>query len=559
MFVLLVGLAAASAFGATRYLSTTGKDVPDGGHSSAQAWRTFPFALAQLVPGDVLMVEPGTWTWNDGGVLLADCTGPVRNGRPDAGITVRSSIERQAHIVSNGATPAARLVRCEHWSLEGLYLEGADFRDAGFGNSTLYIDDCRDVVARRLLLSKDNRYDNNKLIDVLGSTGVLIEECELYDFFRVGIIAWKSSGVVVRRCYANHRGRGVLPGGYHRANRDRADTSFADESSGTIYENDISEGSRAGFGYYSYGSADDGRYLGVMSVNDNFGFMFQSSGNGAYGERNQIRDAVVFRPVEAGVRLTDARETLCEGSTVFQAADEGVLGAQLQAASSQLSVFANRTLVTGADASVGFSISNQATFRLSDVNAFGFSTPYSPATGTEIQRATSLDPGLGDCPVLIPDSSPMKRAAADGGDIGANILYRFENGQLTARPLWGPEFPCGAIVPGVNDVPDASCFDVHRRLRIDTCAFPSGYFTAPPTDGGEPADGGDTGLSDAGRFVRAPRQHSVGCGCGAASTGGLSALTALLVLLGHRHQRRRRWENHFYVATRPGPDGGTRE
>jgi len=74
----------------------------------------------------------------------------------------------------------------------------------------------------------------------------------------------------------------------------------------------------------------------------------------------------------------------------------------------------------------------------------------------------------------------MKRAGKNGADIGANVLYRYQDGVLTTQPLWDPvtgQFPCGAIVPGVNDLPGASCVDVHQRLNVNTngCPFPAGY------------------------------------------------------------------------------------
>lgn len=74
----------------------------------------------------------------------------------------------------------------------------------------------------------------------------------------------------------------------------------------------------------------------------------------------------------------------------------------------------------------------------------------------------------------------MKGAGLNGADIGANILYRYENGVLTREPLWNPstgEFPHGALVAGLNDVPGQSLFDVHRRLNVNTngCLFPESY------------------------------------------------------------------------------------
>jgi hypothetical protein len=74
----------------------------------------------------------------------------------------------------------------------------------------------------------------------------------------------------------------------------------------------------------------------------------------------------------------------------------------------------------------------------------------------------------------------MKGAGLNGDDIGANVLFRYHNGNLTTQPLWNPvtgEFPRGAIVSGVNDIPGSSAFDVHTRLNVNVngCFFPAGY------------------------------------------------------------------------------------
>jgi hypothetical protein len=82
--------------------------------------------------------------------------------------------------------------------------------------------------------------------------------------------------------------------------------------------------------------------------------------------------------------------------------------------------------------------------------------------------------------VFIPENSILKGAGVAGADIGANVLYRYENGLLTKKPLWDPasgRFPCGATVPGLNDVAGSSCFDVHKRLNVNAngCSLPAGY------------------------------------------------------------------------------------
>jgi hypothetical protein len=56
-------------------------------------------------------------------------------------------------------------------------------------------------------------------------------------------------------------------------------------------------------------------------------------------------------------------------------------------------------------------------------------------------------------------------------------VYRHQGGLPTANPLWDPStgaFPCGAVIPGVNDDPAQSCIGVHQRLHVGQagCALP---------------------------------------------------------------------------------------
>ncbi len=102
--------------------------------------------------------------------------------------------------------------------------------------------------------------------------------------------------------------------------------------------------------------------------------------------------------------------------------------------------------------------------------------------------------------MFLPTTSPMRGQGSDGGDVGASVLYRHQNGVQTWEPLWDPDsgaFPCGAVVAGVNDVPDASCFDVHLRLRVGTAGCNLPPLGPPATDAGA-SDGGDGGTSDGG-------------------------------------------------------------
>jgi hypothetical protein len=87
---------------------------------------------------------------------------------------------------------------------------------------------------------------------------------------------------------------------------------------------------------------------------------------------------------------------------------------------------------------------------------------------------------MSSCYLWIPSASNLISADSDGSQIGANVLYEYEGGVLTATPLWSADagaFRAGAIVAGVNDVAGTSLFDVQTRLNVNQngCSYPSSY------------------------------------------------------------------------------------
>jgi hypothetical protein len=63
----------------------------------------------------------------------------------------------------------------------------------------------------------------------------------------------------------------------------------------------------------------------------------------------------------------------------------------------------------------------------------------------------------------VPDGSNMKGAGADGRDIGASVLRRYQDGVLTTQRLWDPTtgaFPCRRGRAGRERRPGTL---VHRR------------------------------------------------------------------------------------------------
>jgi hypothetical protein len=127
---------------------------------------------------------------------------------------------------------------------------------------------------------------------------------------------------------------------------------------------------------------------------------------------------------------------------------------------------------------VGFRSTGYLDWSVSRCNAFGPMTSFSPRD-THVIGSTEIDPQLGGCYVVVPDTSPLMSAGAAGASVGANIVFRQEDGQVTTAKLWDQmtgQFPCGATVEGVNDAPraDVSCIGVHTRAHVGSngCAIP---------------------------------------------------------------------------------------
>ena len=111
------------------------------------------------------------------------------------------------------------------------------------------------------------------------------------------------------------------------------------------------------------------------------------------------------------------------------------------------------------------------------LDAYNYSRDY--VGGIKINSTLkTIDPELKSCKVYIPSDSPLKKAGKNGADIGANVVYRYEDGILTDKKLWDQstgQFPCGATVTGINDnskFPGSSCVNVHKRLNVGVNGCP---------------------------------------------------------------------------------------
>ncbi len=523
--------------GLTFYLSPSGDDT-NSGTSVASPWRTFDRVLNAsklLQPGDALVLLDGTYTRTTTGLPRIDCgtPGTANNGEPGRPITIRALNERQAHLQSDGLASAFKMSDCSWWIVQGLRASNADnpngTQSQGYPFSFTQVSN---VTGMRLLGSHNNRQWNTHVFAVELSQNVLLAECEAYYFHRHGFSIWRSRYVVLRRCYANSMLYGLKGCCGTIDNRNYGDEAFSlYGTSDSIVENSISENQANGFQIHCISSPLDptghggrnNRILGSISLGDALPSIIDSrvsSGTYCNASGNVFKNFLAALGSGHGIFLRASADNHADNVTLYgSTANSGLIADAGSGNGSTCSrtlacaktgtpcagdsdcpndvctqnpegcSFSARNALSVNNRVYGFRSSDQESWLVEYSNAAGNSSNYSPPetiddTAGNIRSSMSTAPtavGLdtGQCLAWIPASSNMAHAGADGGPVGANILFRYDSGNPTTEPLWDPvtrAFPCGVIVPGVNDGPTC-CTNIHTRLGItgSGCQFPPGY------------------------------------------------------------------------------------
>src|SRR5262245_462120 len=493
------------ATGATYYLSPAGNDS-NPGTTPDRPWRTFDKVLNASKPlraGDMVVLLDGIYTRQTTGLPHVDCgtNGNAPNGTPERPVVVRAQHERQALLQSDGSAPGFSMEGCRWWQVEGLRAASRDADAPQAGGYPVRLSRVDHVTLRRLLGSHNNRQQNTHVFAVEDSTNVLLEECEAYFFHRHAFSIWRSRFVTIRRCYANsmrYGERGCCSRIDNRAYGDEAYSLYG--TSDSIVENSISENEANGFQIHGIENPIDpsgsggrnNRILGSVSFDDSVPLLVSSRMvDGTYHNAagNVIRDFIAANTSGAGIYLRGAAGTLVENATLYGSSGAGGLvadggdpglGGSCGASNPEgCSLIARDVLSLGHRQGHGFLVSGFDNWLIEWSNASGNRVDYGSPEPTDddaghIRHSRSVDtPEMGlsseQCLVRVPEGSALKRAARGARDIGATLVRRYRDGKLTRQPLWDPAtgaFPCGAIVPGVNDGP-IRCANVHERLNVN--------------------------------------------------------------------------------------------
>lgn len=503
-----------SGSGRTYYLSPNGSDA-NSGTSAASPWRTFGKVFNSsrlLLSGDTLVLLDGTYTPATTGLPNIDCTTNANVGMQGKPITIRAQNERRALLASDGSAHGLALLNCSWWNVEGIFAKGGDSPGTNYGSAFQFYQ-VSNVSARRLLGANSNRYANVPVFDIEKSRAVLVEECEAYGNQRAAFLLWLSRFVTLRRCYANSLHVGCPAGGtsWCPANSTYGDSAFSIYgSSDSILENCVAENDAGGITISGADNVLDpsghggrrNQVLGTILLNDN-GVALASRGKPTYSSTyanardNVFRDIVVANGGGTGVYLRSAAGNLVDRATIVGMRSSGLVADETTdlGASCQLAIntegcgFTGSNVLVANTAGYGMYQANQQLALVEGSNSYGNGGNFAPSEnladtsgwlrGTLAVAPTGIGLGANQCLAWVPSGSNMKGAGKNGADIGANILYRYQDGSLTSQPLWdrtSGAFPCGAIVAGVNDG-STSCSNVHTRLNINRngCDFPTGY------------------------------------------------------------------------------------
>ncbi len=480
------------------YISPQGDDDNNGSHESP--FLTFSFALSQLSAGNTLVALPGTYGISTGtGNMDVDCRpgsfacsgNPCKSGEAGSPIVIRAFEERTAHFVAEIGMEehSISLRECHYIDVEGFTVQNVDDPSGPWANIDVH--GSSNIALRRNLLSRSNRMVNGHMLEINRSSRILVEENEFYDFHRDALIVWKSADVTARRNYANARNYADLPDGYTSTDPASGDVAFACHHSARCrFENNISEGrTMDGISIIAgellpngiVGAGDDVSVVGNIVVRPNrFAMYARSDCDDAIDCPDEvtlsnllIRSNLFLLSPDHNLYVRGAQSVIIDHNSSLR----NSIRVDLHADNANLdaSVAITNTLATDADG-VGITVLQQLAWSIDYTNSFGASPEFQ--TGGETSglgdNNSMIDPELAGCFHRIPQSSPMSGAGSDGSDIGANIIYRYQDGQLTNTLLWDADtgaFPCGATIPGVNGEGDV-CSSVHQRLGIgDACAM----------------------------------------------------------------------------------------
>ncbi|MDA8156640.1 MAG: hypothetical protein M0Z52_09355 [Actinomycetota bacterium] len=442
--VLVFGglVCAGAASAATYYISPSGSDSSAG--TNASPWGTFAHAMSVLQPGDTLYLEDGTYTPNNNpgqpAVLYITVSGS--SGNP---ITIKALNDGQAIVDGQQSVIACRAYQSY------IEIDGINFRNSG-GNGTNWghgMDLSGSyITVRRCIVngfgyndpSASSQENNCAGINIGGSNDLLEDNAvyipsstsQSYGTPRLGINTWASNTVIRRNfIYWQPGGSPVGPGSIQVYGQ-----------SNDIVENNVIVGdpSNGGDGILVWvntynGEAQNNKVLGNVVMNTSiWGIWTATQENGSdQVSGTDMENNVLINTGDGFRNGGDNNQTLKNNTVVNAGNNPGLSIVSMQ----QSGYPGGYTLNTNAQSNSFLNCSGGG------ISAWG-SYIGSTSEGSNNFYGTSANSGTGDSSTNPGYNTStygngaylMIPSALAGSNIGASVLYEYQNGTLTSTPLW---------------------------------------------------------------------------------------------------------------------------
>jgi hypothetical protein len=397
------------------YISPTGSNTASG-TSESEPWATFSYALSNLNPGDTLCVMDGTYYQSLRVSISGTSSEPITiKALHDGAATIDGQNERKPAYITG-----------DYFTIEGIV----------FQNSSGHVIDMEGShnILRRISAYNAKNGDNSHIYVITGDDN-LLEDCVSGGTGRYHFGIYESSNNVLRRVYGKWDSyNGISPRAVF--SNYGADSNLLENCIGSdVFPNYANE--LEYYGVYQTREpsrstqlpTNHNRYYGCIFYNNLQGGMVLADSTGPHTE---IFNSVIFDHDRTDPFNSHATYRCMNG---------------LAAASNQNDMrVSNCTFVNNSGTAIMYYGTEDLVNSIFMQNGTAFSGDGShqycdfygnTSNGTTINSTDmTVDPGFGQNYLYVPDDSLLKGAGQDGEDIGANVIYRYIDGQLTDEPLW---------------------------------------------------------------------------------------------------------------------------
>ncbi len=456
-----------SPYGTTYYVSPTGSGTSCTSGSPCAISRIASAGVAQ--PGDLWILQSGTYSTG----ISINCDAGVNNGTAGAPITVQAQNERQAFLDTQG-NYGIKVYDCAYWNFVGLHIRQGDSASYGEDVVALLGSGTHHVTLRRNLIEKPNRLGIttgwSAILVYVGSNTNLIEENEIYGCWANCVNLHGSHDDEVRRNYCNNAIN------WDAGLNNPASCFSIYPGNNELIENNICESVDACLDIEPADNSVGNQLLGNIAFNVLRNVM-ADRGQGYYAFDTVIKDDILL------VGPGSAYNTWAFGNTrntqVTNATWINLAGGSSPNAGAYFfgdgnaSFTLTNALVKDYTSTYGIVASGQSSWNIGYTDSYNNWSGFQPTSNVTNSMSTAPT-NLNGCVAFVPAASNLHGAGVAGADIGANVLYAYEGGTLTNKPLWSGitkkwQF-AGAVVAGVNDT--VGLANIETRLHPNCTSWP---------------------------------------------------------------------------------------